>query len=55
MLFPFSFVPIYRFPDRSRTKSRFLWHGHDFEGSVLTRGYCYVPYHMSTPSPSPSV
>ena len=50
-----SFVPIYRFPDRSWTKSRFLWHGHDFKGSVLMRGYCYVPYHKSTPSLSPSV
>ena len=38
-------VPIYRFPDRSRTKSHFLWHGHDFEGSILMRGYCYVLYH----------
>ena len=28
---------------------------HDFEGSVLTRGYCYVPYHKSTLSLSLSV
>ena len=48
-------IPIYRFQVAHRPGHVFFLPCHDFEGSAVTGGYCYVSVTMSTWSPSPII